>query len=703
MPVPEDYRSFEKWVDELYNRLRRIYEEAGYGDFWEDRYSIYEFRRIFREVYNYGRSIGRWDEFYETLVDRIDWEKEFDVKSGDLIGFLTMRGLYPPRAPEEEELMYMELEQDRRLGEEKLAEVFEMLHKVTEELLENAKKYEQYGVKGEVERVKRLLGEYGEKWREKYGAITYMDELLEDKLNLEIENAKLREKIAEYEKELKVKFPRMLSDHEIRLLWNEFKRPELKYENFTAFERELKGRSFGSWEEARENAKKIIDEMLIKLEVKRKLEELFNRFSSAFTSTLKAKRVTPMVSDYGEIRKIYLRLLEENLPIEELASRFKYELENYAWKRYRVRISIEIPGITPPKPAPPRPPEVPPRPPEVPPRPPRPAKFKVGDKVVYSGDSKVYVVKEVRAEDGRWVYIIDDLKANEEELSEPPKPEKTLDRNSFIAFSYAQGLCMKEGLSREEADEIIKSISDDIMYIAKTEPDVDKLKERIEKILKPEISKRTPVVRIRVRDWGYYYYRKELPPHPLNVAPFPRRLTSEEIKVLYAVWEDRLINKGLLPLDYIEYWEAFRDAWFEDWWQVLDEFEEMFKYIEKGEPPKVYPKPPVFIGVEDEEKLRRLGILRQFWSAKFGNLEGFINGVRRETGLVVTREEILNVLKEEYKKYKEYQKLMDERKYEEAQKVWKEISTFFEVPVKLYGLRSLIDRLGIGLKELEDP
>ncbi|MEM3986467.1 MAG: hypothetical protein QXR39_06830 [Candidatus Methanomethylicia archaeon] len=158
MSIPETWEIFEKWIEELYNRLGKIYEDKYHKKFWF-RYSRSEFKKIFREVYDYGKMIGKWAEFYNILTNLINWEEEFDLKKGSLIKFLVQRGLFPPKLPNEKERIFMEIEQEEKGPEAHLKRLEADFMEELDRLLERARELEAKGARGFEAKIKEKIME----------------------------------------------------------------------------------------------------------------------------------------------------------------------------------------------------------------------------------------------------------------------------------------------------------------------------------------------------------------------------------------------------------------------------------------------------------------------------------------------------------------------------------------------------------------
>ena len=133
---------------------------------------------------------------------------------------------------------------------------------------------------------------------------------------------------------------------------------------------------------------------------------------------------------------------------------------------------------------------------------------------------------------------------------------------------------------------------------------------------------------------------------PLEKMPFPRRLASSEIKRFWNVFNRRMLELGINPEDdeVMEHFIAFRDAYHQNWYVVLENFEAMIRDIIEGKPPARYPPPPM-----PWKELPKDAILHLLATKEYKSMDELIKGLECY-GIYVTSEEVREVVKKEWMK-----------------------------------------------------
>ncbi|MEM2292943.1 MAG: hypothetical protein QXO15_05845 [Nitrososphaerota archaeon] len=139
--------------------------------------------------------------------------------------------------------------------------------------------------------------------------------------------------------------------------------------------------------------------------------------------------------------------------------------------------------------------------------------------------------------------------------------------------------------------------------------------------------------------------RKAKPPRtPLESMGWPRRLASSEITCFWDAFCYRLWELGANPNDYIDHFNAFKDAWHTNWYTVLNNFEMMIEDIKMGRPPARYPPPPM-----PWRELPRDAIIHLLWTRTYGTIDELIDGLKMH-GIFVEPNEIREIVKREWVK-----------------------------------------------------
>ena len=132
------------------------------------------------------------------------------------------------------------------------------------------------------------------------------------------------------------------------------------------------------------------------------------------------------------------------------------------------------------------------------------------------------------------------------------------------------------------------------------------------------------------------------PGAPLEPMKFPRRLASSEVKAFWEVFKKRLEGMGLDPYEYMDYWIAFRDAWYSNWLAVLRAFENMIEDIRARKPVRFYPRVPPWKSARD-------AVLHLLATKAFTNLAQLVEALNAH-GYYLDPEEIREIVKKEWVK-----------------------------------------------------
>ncbi|MEM0111357.1 MAG: hypothetical protein QXK90_01180 [Candidatus Parvarchaeota archaeon] len=140
----------------------------------------------------------------------------------------------------------------------------------------------------------------------------------------------------------------------------------------------------------------------------------------------------------------------------------------------------------------------------------------------------------------------------------------------------------------------------------------------------------------------------EVPKAPLSPLKFPRRVSSEEIKVLWDAFDYRMRSMGLYPWDYKEYFEKYiANAWFSKWDDVVRSFEMMIKDISEGKPPAIKPAPLPW-------KEPRDAVLHLLWLGKVKDMDELLMALN-VSGIFLDAETVKAIIREEMAKPREKQ------------------------------------------------
>lgn len=192
-------------------------------------------------------------------------------------------------------------------------------------------------------------------------------------------------------------------------------------------------------------------------------------------------------------------------------------------------------------------------------------------------------------------------------------------------------------------DELLEKIARETLLMPKVK--ARKIVEEKPKWVRPKPEKEVPAPEVPPLP-----PKVEIPKEPVSPMPFPRRLSSSEMDIFANEFRRRLIERGLNPDNYIEYWKAFRDAWHSSWDEVLRRFEELIKIIERGLPPPIYLRAMYPVPWKE---IPRDPVLHLLCASKYKeeikDMEDFISFLH-DYGVDVTPEEVIKIVKEEWKK-----------------------------------------------------
>ncbi|MEM2293393.1 MAG: hypothetical protein QXX41_08970, partial [Nitrososphaerota archaeon] len=224
-------------------------------------------------------------------------------------------------------------------------------------------------------------------------------------------------------------------------------------------------------------------------------------------------------------------------------------------------------------------------------------------------------VRKLRAEKEKWTETEELMKKYKSELEElkkkivavpptPPAPpgrltkeeERRLEREFKGYLLRVIGRVPEEAMKEFER-EISTLREAPVSFDAALRMILDLARDLAEKYAPPTVP---PTVRPPEEVAPPVEVERVAPPGaPLEPMKFPRRLASSEVKAFWEVFKKRLEGMGLDPYEYMDYWIAFRDAWYSNWLAVLRAFENMIEDIRARKPVRFYPRVPPWKSARD--------------------------------------------------------------------------------------------------------
>ena len=137
--------------------------------------------------------------------------------------------------------------------------------------------------------------------------------------------------------------------------------------------------------------------------------------------------------------------------------------------------------------------------------------------------------------------------------------------------------------------------------------------------------------------------KAEPPAVPLDVMPFPRRISSAETNAFYDAFVWQLYELGVGPEDYMDYFNAFRDAWYSNWFTILRSFDAMMDDIKAGKSPRYYPRPPIW------KNMPRDAILHLLATKVYHSMDQLLAALNMH-GVFLEAQEVREIVKTEWAK-----------------------------------------------------